>query len=85
MPDPAQRDDNSTASFEKSLATLSGKINATTGNLESKRQNLRRFKGLWTLFSILAYLIYLILAALVIGWKNWGAIEYSIAATGPAL
>lgn len=76
-------DDNSPASFEKTLSTLSNKISKTTANLDNLRQRSRRYGLLWTLYSAFAYLLYAIILGLVVGWKNWGPAEYAAVAGGP--
>ncbi|KAJ6115424.1 hypothetical protein N7486_001202 [Penicillium sp. IBT 16267x] len=82
---PWKGDDNSAASFEKTLSTLSTKIAQTTTRLDQQRQSSRRFKALWTLYSTFAYLFYSIILALVLGWESWGVKEYAAIAGGPFL
>ncbi|KAJ5633417.1 hypothetical protein N7490_009756 [Penicillium lividum] len=82
---PWKGDDNSAASFEKTLSTLSTKIAQTTTRLDQQRQSSRRFKALWTLYSTFAYLFYSIILALVLGWESWGVKEYAAIAGGPVL
>ncbi|EAW13551.1 uncharacterized protein ACLA_055990 [Aspergillus clavatus NRRL 1] len=82
---PWKGEDNSPASFEKALSTLSTKITQTTNRLDSHRQQARRFKALWTLYTTFAYLLYSIILALVLGWQNWGATEYAAIVGGPVL
>ncbi|KAJ5999543.1 hypothetical protein N7451_007353 [Penicillium sp. IBT 35674x] len=82
---PWKGDDNSAASFEKTLSTLSTKIAQTTTRLDQQRQRSRRFKALWTLYSTFAYLFYSIILALVLGWESWGVKEYAAIAGGPVL
>ncbi|KAJ5949797.1 hypothetical protein N7454_001381 [Penicillium verhagenii] len=82
---PWKGDDNSAASFEKTLSTLSTKIAQTTARLDQQRQSSRRFKALWTLYSTFAYLFYSIVLALVLGWESWGVKEYAAIAGGPVL
>ncbi|KAJ5833939.1 hypothetical protein N7474_002250 [Penicillium riverlandense] len=80
-----QGEDNSPASFEKTLSTLSTKIAQATARLDQQRQTTRRFKALWTLYSTLAYLFYSIVLALVLGWESWGVKEYAAIGGGPVL
>ncbi|KAK2808478.1 hypothetical protein FQN50_004686 [Emmonsiellopsis sp. PD_5] len=80
---PWRGSDNSPAGFEKTLSTLSGKISRATARLDTHRQNARRYKALWTLYTTFAYLLYSIILALVLGWQHWGAVEYSAVAGGP--
>ncbi|KAJ5960755.1 uncharacterized protein N7479_007905 [Penicillium vulpinum] len=82
---PWKGDDNSAASFEKTLSTLSTKITQTTALLDQQRQSSRRIKALWTLYSTFAYLFYSIILALVLGWESWGVKEYAAIAGGPVL
>ena len=83
--DSIQGDDNSAASFEKTLSTLSTKIAQTTARLDQQRQSSRRVKALWTLYSTFAYLFYTITITLVFGWDNWGVREYAAIAGGPVV
>lgn len=80
-----QGEDNSPASFEKTLSTLSTRIAESTTRLDQQRQTARRFKALWTLYSTFAYLFYSIILALVLGWESWGVKEYAAIAGGPVL
>ncbi|KAJ5691808.1 hypothetical protein N7462_001231 [Penicillium macrosclerotiorum] len=82
---PWKGEDNSPASFEKTLSALSTKISQATTRLDQQRQTARRFKALWTLYSTLAYLFYSIVSALVLGWDNWGLKEYAAIVGGPVL
>ncbi|PGH06109.1 hypothetical protein AJ80_08211 [Polytolypa hystricis UAMH7299] len=77
--------DNSPASFEKTLSSLSAKIAQTTKRLDSKRQRARRFKALWTLYSTFTYLLVAIILTLVLGWQRWGPVEYSALSGGPVV
>lgn len=80
-----QGEDNSPAYFEKTLSTLSAKIAQSNTRLDVLRQRSRRFKALWTLYTTFAYLLYSIILALVLGWQNWGVVEYTAVAGGPVL
>ncbi|KAJ5118244.1 hypothetical protein N7448_009959 [Penicillium atrosanguineum] len=82
---PWKGQDDSPASFEKTLSTLSTKIAQATTRLDQQRQTSRRFKALWTLYSTFAYLFYSIVLALVLGWETWGVKEYAAIAGGPVL
>ncbi|KAI9820313.1 MAG: hypothetical protein M1827_005935 [Pycnora praestabilis] len=82
---PWKGDNTSPASFEKALSSLSARISKTNAQLESLRQRQRRFKALWTLYTIFAYILYSIILALVVGWRNWGIAEYAAVAGGPVL
>lgn len=78
-------DDISPASFEKTLSALSSKIAKASNRLEGTRQQARRFKGLWTLYSSFVYLLYVVVVGLVVGWRNWGPIEYTTLSGGPLM
>ncbi|KAJ5281968.1 hypothetical protein N7478_007340 [Penicillium angulare] len=82
---PWKGEDNSPASFEKTLSTLSTKIAQATTRLDQQRSTSRRFKALWTLYSTFAYLFYSIILALVLGWESWGLKEYAAIAGGPVM
>lgn len=82
---PFGKDDNSPATFEKTLSVLSAKINAIQSKLDRTRSSHRRLKFLGTLYLSFAYLVYAIVALLVVGWKNMGAYEWSGMAGGPVL
>ncbi|KXG48520.1 uncharacterized protein PGRI_023900 [Penicillium griseofulvum] len=82
---PWKGDDNSAASFEKTLSTLSTKIAQATARLDQQRQSSRRIKALWTLYSTFAYLFYSIVLALILGWESWGVKEYAAIVGGPVL
>ncbi|CZR70067.1 uncharacterized protein PAC_19968 [Phialocephala subalpina] len=82
---PWKGEDNSPASFEKTLAALSSKITASQARLDSIRSRGRRFKALWTLYTSLAYLISVVVLFLAVGWKNLGALEYTALASSPVV
>ncbi|KUI69689.1 Protein lunapark [Cytospora mali] len=82
---PWKKDDSSPASFEKALSVLSTKITNTQARLEQNRASSRRVRVLSTLYLSFAYLVYAIVALLVVGWKNMGAYEWSGMAGGPVL
>ena len=82
---PFKGDDNSAASFEKTLSQLSTKINKSSARNERFRQSQRRFKVLWTLYSSFAYILVALILTLVTGWENWGAVEYTAVAGGPVV
>ncbi|KAL4914387.1 hypothetical protein BDW62DRAFT_144540 [Aspergillus aurantiobrunneus] len=82
---PFKAEDNSPASFEKALSTLSTKITQTTARLDLHRQHARRFKALWTLYTSFIYLLYSVILALVLGWQNWGVKEYAAILGGPVI
>ncbi len=80
---PAQRSDDSPASFEKALSTLSEKIATTQAKLDKNRATSRRLRLLWTLYLGFAYVVYAIVLILVVGWKNMGVWEWTGMAAGP--
>ncbi|KAJ6442435.1 protein lunapark [Purpureocillium lavendulum] len=82
---PWKRDSSSTASFEKTLATLSVKIADAQARLDRLRASSRRVKVLWTLYLAFAYTVYAIVLLLVVGYANLGALEWSALAGGPVL
>ena len=73
--DTVQGNDTSPASFEKSLSAISKKVGLANASLEASRQQSRRLKALWTLYTSIAYLLYFMIVALVIGIKNGGIAE----------
>ncbi|KAF1920736.1 hypothetical protein BDU57DRAFT_509167 [Ampelomyces quisqualis] len=73
------------ASFEKTLNTLTGKINRATVVNERQRQLSRRARVMWTLYAGFAYILAALLLTLVTGWKNWGVVEGTVVAGGPVL
>ncbi|KAM5468363.1 hypothetical protein MauCBS54593_005105 [Microsporum audouinii] len=77
--------DNSPASFEKTLAGLSEKIAQSNGSLELYRQRARRFKALWSLYTTFAYILYALIAVLVLGWEKWGPVEYTALSGSPVV
>lgn len=76
-------DSSSAASFEKTLSTLSSKINRCSSQIDSLRSKQRRYKALWTLYSAFAYILVAAILTLVTGWPQWGAAEYTAVAGGP--
>lgn len=82
---PWKGQDDSPASFEKILSTLSKKITDTQAQLDRQRTNSRRLKVLWTLYLTFAYLVYAIVLTLVVGWQKLGALEWTGMAGGPVL
>ena len=85
MTDELQGDDDSPASFEKALSSLSTKITKTTTKLETFRQRSRRYNILWLFYSTIVYLLCAIILLLVVGWRNWGLLEIAAIVSGPIL
>lgn len=81
----AKSEDNSPASFEKTLSSLATKISKSQLQLDSLRQRGRRVKALWTLYTSFTYLLCFIILVLVVGWRNWSAWEYTAVSGGPLL
>ncbi|KAL2880407.1 hypothetical protein SGCOL_004124 [Colletotrichum sp. CLE4] len=84
-PTNSQRDDDSPASFEKTLSALSTKITDTQARLDGARATSRRIRVLWSLYLAFAYLVYSIVIFLVVGWNDMGASEWTGVAGGPLL
>ncbi|KAJ2905651.1 Protein lunapark [Zalerion maritima] len=78
-------DPSSPASFEKELSALSAKITDTQAYLDILRSRGRRVRGLVTLYLMLAYLLYGIVALAVIGQQNMGPLEWTGLAGGPVV
>jgi hypothetical protein len=76
---------SSTASFEKTLSTLSAKIATSQSKLDRLRSSARRIKVLWTLYLTFAYLVYAIVLLIVVGYKNMGSLEWAGFAAGPVI
>lgn len=77
--------DTSAAAFEKTLSALAGKISRATAKNDKLRQNARRYKGLWTLWTILIYVLAALILTLVTGWQNWGLVETGAIGGGPLI
>ncbi|KAJ4412973.1 hypothetical protein N0V85_003614 [Neurospora sp. IMI 360204] len=82
---PWKKEDSSPAKFEKALSALSGRITVTQTRLDNVRSTSRRVKVLATLYLGFAYLVYAIVALLVIGWKNMGPQEWTGMAGAPVI
>ncbi|KAK2735820.1 hypothetical protein FQN57_001097 [Myotisia sp. PD_48] len=82
---PWRGSDNSPASFEKTLSALSVKIARTNSRLAQHVQRSRRFKALWTLYTTFAYILYILIATLVLGRDRWGQVEYTVLSGSPVL
>lgn len=74
-----------TASFEKTLSTLTGKIARSTARNDLLRQRSRRVRVMWTLYAGFAYILAALLLIFVTGWRSWGATEISVIAGGPVI
>ncbi|KAF2500218.1 hypothetical protein BU16DRAFT_523026 [Lophium mytilinum] len=82
---PWKGDNNSAASFEKTLSTLSIKITKIAARNDSLRQRARRVRVMWTLYAGFAYILTALILTLVTGWRSWGTVEYSVMAGGPVV
>ncbi|EMC93073.1 hypothetical protein BAUCODRAFT_77284 [Baudoinia panamericana UAMH 10762] len=82
---PWSKDDSSAASFEKVLSQLSTKINRANATNDSLRQQQRRYKVLWTLYSTFAYILVAAILTLVTGYQRWSAVEYTAIVGSPVL
>jgi endoplasmic reticulum junction formation protein lunapark len=80
---PFARDDQSPASFEKALSRLSTQITSSTVSVEKTRTRAHRSKAFWTLWSTLAYIVYTIILALVLGPRQWSLPHYAGLAGAP--
>lgn len=67
------------------MSTLSTKIANTQASLDRTRASSRRFRVLSTLYLAFGYLVYSIVAFLVVGWQKMGPYEWSGMAAGPVL
>lgn len=80
-----RRDDNSPDSFERILSQLATKIQAQTTKLNRLRVQARRYKALWTVYTLIAWMFYLIVLFLVVGMGQLRAREITIAAGAPVI
>ncbi|KAL9619254.1 MAG: hypothetical protein Q9160_006106 [Pyrenula sp. 1 TL-2023] len=82
---PFRRDTNSPASFERTLSKLSARITAQTASLDRSRSSSRRIRALFTLYTTLAYLVYTLILALVLGHRRWNLGHYAGLLGAPAV
>lgn len=82
---PWKGDENSPASFEKTLIALATKITKSQAQLDSLHQKGRRYKALWTLYTTFAYMLCMIIVLFVLGWKNLSPLGYTGLAGSPVL
>lgn len=80
-----QGEDASPASFERTLSQLQEKITKAQLQLDTLNQHSRRRVALWTLYTSFAYILCVVVLALVVGWRNWGAVEYTAVAGSPVV
>ncbi|KAI9669625.1 MAG: hypothetical protein M1831_007321 [Alyxoria varia] len=80
---PWKGSDNSAATFEKTLSTLSNKISKANTHDTLLRTRSRRFKALWTLYTSFVYITYTLISVLVTGREKWGPVEYTVIASSP--
>ncbi|KAF3910404.1 hypothetical protein ABW20_dc0103650 [Dactylellina cionopaga] len=62
--------DNSPGAFEKKLSSLATQILDHEKRLTLLRNRGRRFKGLWTIYTIIAWVIYATILVLVVGFNR---------------
>ncbi|TQS35721.1 hypothetical protein Golomagni_03851 [Golovinomyces magnicellulatus] len=82
---PWKAEDNSPASFEKTLAVLTTKISKYQTHLDSLCSSSRRYKAIWTLYTVFIYIFGLAVLILVVGVKNWTIWEGTATAGFPVL
>ncbi|KAL5614270.1 hypothetical protein BROUX41_004380 [Berkeleyomyces rouxiae] len=82
---PWRGNSSSTTDFEKTLSNLSRKIATAQTSLDSTRTRARRAKVLLVLYLSFAYLVYIIVAFLVLGSQNMGSIEWTGVAGSPVV
>ena len=58
------------------MSKLSSQITAANLAVETTRSRARRAKALWTLYTTLTYVLYLLIISLVIGPHNWSLPQY---------
>lgn len=80
---PFGGDDNSAASFEKALSQLSEKITTATARNKLFKHRQRKFKALWTIYTVFGYILIDIILILVTGWEQWGPFEWILVTGGP--
>lgn len=80
-----QRADESPASFEKALESISTKIGKTQVDLERKRVNLRWALFNFTLYPSIVYIVFSIVELLVVKPANLGIAEWAGIVGGPFL
>ncbi|KAA8899019.1 hypothetical protein FN846DRAFT_191151 [Sphaerosporella brunnea] len=80
---PFRGDDNSPDSFERILVKLASQIEASSSKLAILRQRSRRYKALFTIYSVLGFILYIIVIVLVVGYQNVGLQEGSGLLVGP--
>ncbi|KAI5848147.1 hypothetical protein BZA05DRAFT_404563 [Tricharina praecox] len=76
-------DDNSPDSFERILSQLATRIESTSSKLATLRQRARRYKALFTIYSVIGYILYCIVIVLVVGYQNIRVHEGGGLAAGP--
>ncbi|KAF3916327.1 hypothetical protein ABW21_db0204401 [Orbilia brochopaga] len=77
---PWSGQDDSPGAFEKKLSSLATQILDHEKRLNTLRTRGRRLKALWTLYTIIAWVIYASILGLVVGFDH--ANVYQIAALG---
>lgn len=67
------------------MSKLASQISAANLTLDTSRSRGRRIKALWTLYTTLTYLLYTLIAVLVLGPQNWSLYHYAGLVGIPAL
>ncbi|KAF8250807.1 hypothetical protein K440DRAFT_659067 [Wilcoxina mikolae CBS 423.85] len=80
---PFGGDDNSPGSFERILVKLASQIQTTSSKLAALRQRSRRYKALFTIYSVIGYILFCIIIVLVVGRQNIGLQESGGLIGGP--
>jgi len=78
-------DDNSPDSFERILSQLATRIESTSSKLATLRQRARRYKAMFTIYSVLGYILYCIVIVLVVGYQNIGVLKGAGLVVGPVV
>ena len=81
-------DDNSPTSFEtfeRILSQQATRVESTSSKLASLRQRARRYKAMFTIYSVLGYIFYCIVIVLVVGYQNIGVLKGAGVVVGPVV
>jgi hypothetical protein len=80
---PFGGDENSAASFEKALSQLSDKITTATARNARFKHRQRKYKALWTIYTVFGYILIDIILIIVTRWENWGPLSWTLVSGGP--
>ncbi|KAL7270374.1 hypothetical protein RUND412_006924 [Rhizina undulata] len=78
-------DANSPDGFERILAKLASQISNQSAKLARLRQSSRRYQGLWTLWTVFAYTVCVLILFFVVGMNELGPQEYGGIFGGPVV